>query len=531
MNVQQKKVASGSRSWFAEHRAAELVILCLILLVATGLRFGGLDRESVWIDEVFTVVRAEENGWRYLAREPASLLAYFGIIVGRTDYALRFPFAVAGILGVAVIYQVGRRLFGRTEGVISAFLLATAIYHIRWSQQIRYYSLVVLFSLLAIYFLNRAIRANRLADWGGFVIASTLNIQNHPSGFFVLASLGVWAGLILVWDEVEELRTSERPRAGSDGRGPSSLRSWLSRRVVRLILSVVAIAVLVLPAVVKAMDSVSLSGVPVRESYRTYTFEVSIAYFWAVLRGLTWDYCREGVISGTMLGLFSLGLGLCLYRRQWRQTLLTMSWVLVPILAIQLLVTRSILNFGAVRHFMFWLPMLLLLVSRGVVGLGRMIDSVLGLLKPIADLPRGLGANLVLLAVFLMSLRLYPMMYTQPQQTEWQEAAELIDEAHQPGDVVLINAGFNVQPFDWYAQSSHEELRRLPFPEETRFMDAERMDELSALVGDEERVWTVFSHHRAVDQAMIEDALSRTHRVILEREYRGIEILLFERKQ
>ncbi|MGD1991905.1 MAG: glycosyltransferase family 39 protein, partial [Anaerolineae bacterium] len=452
------------------HRTAEMVILCLMLLLTTALRFGGLARESVWIDEVFTVVRAEENGWGYLAREPASLLAYFGVLVGRIDYALRFPFAAAGILGVAVIYQVGRRLFGRTEGIISTFLLATAIYHIRWSQQIRYYSLVVLFSLLAIYFLNRAIRANRLADWGGFVIASTLNIQNHPSGFFVLGSLGVWAGLLLVWDEVKGLRTSENPGTGSEGRVPSSLQSWLSRRVVRLTLSVVAIAALVLPAVVKAMGTVSLSGDPVRESYRTYTFEVSTAYFWAVLRGLTWDYCREGVIAGSMLALFSLGLGLSIYRRQWRQALLATSWVFVPILAIQLLVTRSIVNFGAVRHFMFWLPMLLLFVSRGVVGLGRVIDSVLGLLKPIADLPRGLGTNLVLLAVFLMSLRLYPMMYTQPQQTQWQEAAELIDEEHQPGDVVLINAGFNVQPFDWYAQSSEEDLRRLPFPEETRFM-------------------------------------------------------------
>ena len=48
-------------------------------------------------------------------------------IFGETEFAARFFGALWGVLGILLVYYIGRRLFGRREGILSALILGTSI--------------------------------------------------------------------------------------------------------------------------------------------------------------------------------------------------------------------------------------------------------------------------------------------------------------------------------------------------------------------------------------------------------------------
>jgi len=48
-------------------------------------------------------------------------------LFGQNEFAVRFPSALAGLLGILLTYHIGRKIFGRREGLFSALVLGTSI--------------------------------------------------------------------------------------------------------------------------------------------------------------------------------------------------------------------------------------------------------------------------------------------------------------------------------------------------------------------------------------------------------------------
>ena len=59
----------------------------------------------------------------------------------------RFPSVCVGILAVALMAQVGRRLWGREAGLASALLLALSPFHVWFSRDAGFYALMALSSV------------------------------------------------------------------------------------------------------------------------------------------------------------------------------------------------------------------------------------------------------------------------------------------------------------------------------------------------------------------------------------------------
>src|SRR5918994_1114562 len=116
-----------------------LVALAAVMLLASVLRFYGLEIQSLRFDELET--------WRYAIKSPPGILEATGVngsdphppgyylfihywmrLAGDAEWALRLPSAVAGVLSVLVTFLLGRRLYSAREGLIAAlggvFLLA-----------------------------------------------------------------------------------------------------------------------------------------------------------------------------------------------------------------------------------------------------------------------------------------------------------------------------------------------------------------------------------------------------------------------
>lgn len=134
----------------------ELGLLAGITLLAALLRFYKLGEWSFWGDEAFTL-SGKEDGFNYsifrrsLAVDLIRLSTqYFGL----SEWSARLAPALIGILTVVVLYLLVRNLFGHRTALIASALLALSPWHLYWSQNARFYSLLLLFytlGLLAFY--------------------------------------------------------------------------------------------------------------------------------------------------------------------------------------------------------------------------------------------------------------------------------------------------------------------------------------------------------------------------------------------
>ena len=132
----------------------------VLLLIATGvaviLRFYRLGTWSLWGDEVFTLT-GKEDGFNFslLRRSLASdLIRATTSALGTSEWSARLVPAIIGVLSIPILYFMVRKLFGARVALFSAGLLAVSTWHIYWSQNARFYTLLLLFytlSMLAFY--------------------------------------------------------------------------------------------------------------------------------------------------------------------------------------------------------------------------------------------------------------------------------------------------------------------------------------------------------------------------------------------
>ena len=152
----------------------EYILSCAILLVAFALRVFRLDAQSMWWDEIITVFRSRLD-WagisaNILAR-PVHVPLYFVLMhfwqaIGTQEFVVRFFSVLWGVLGVALLYRVGRLVGGREVGLVSAALAAVSPFSIWFAQENRMYTLAPFLALGANFCLLRLLGGLRSKSLG-----------------------------------------------------------------------------------------------------------------------------------------------------------------------------------------------------------------------------------------------------------------------------------------------------------------------------------------------------------------------------
>ncbi|MFQ6016139.1 MAG: glycosyltransferase family 39 protein [Anaerolineae bacterium] len=155
--------------------------LCLILLLAFGLRVYLLGDKNVWWDEGWSVWVAKTD-LLTIAHRTANdvhpplyfwLLHYWMKLVGDEEYALRFLSVVWGTLAIPILYRLGKRLVNQQVGFIAALLFAVARLHLAWSQETRMHSMVTFLILVSFYLLVRLYTDQRIRTLLLYILATT----------------------------------------------------------------------------------------------------------------------------------------------------------------------------------------------------------------------------------------------------------------------------------------------------------------------------------------------------------------------
>ena len=438
------------RAWnLGDGQARRVYLLLAIIFLGLGLRLYRIDAFGWWDGEPHTILHSLHplmelpRVLRDFAAHPPLwyVVTHLFLYIGSNETLLRFPALLIGVLSIPVIYLLGEHLLGKAEGLLASFLLAISPVAIRWSQSVRMYSAMLLFSVLSLFFLLRALREGKAVFWAGFALSTLLSLYNHYFALFVLFSEVAYAGIV-IWEEHQSSREKEQRENEpgiffSPGRQASSLLATLF-----------LIVVCYLPWLPVMRANFFLRQAE-RESRAVSGFQLDLPFLKALFGDFSGTYGSGLILFGA---LFMIGLLTLLIRRRWRQLLLTLLWIGPPLLIVALIAPR---RFHA-KYILFVLPIYLLLISEGIVALGTEVKGrvegvhsgwlggLLGTSTAIICLVALSSLNLGLLHPYFLGESEPFEAATEPLEfgyrADWRGLLTHLEEGTQPGDFVLARS-------------------------------------------------------------------------------------------
>jgi hypothetical protein len=441
-------------------RTGFVVLVLLIVLLGTALRLYDLDADSLWVDEVKTVIVSRldfVSMLNFQAQEsvhpPLLYMAtrFFLALFGSSDFVVRLQATLLGSLSLLLTYKLGEMLWTRKEGLIGALLLAINAYHIRYSQEARHYALMVFLALLSLIFLLKALQSGRKRMWILFGLCAGLNIYTHYFAFLILASELLFAA----WVILEGWLVSQRERHHTNLQGTSTTGSGHGSVIsadtsppphspisvapaapspsMQAFSLVVILAVLVvsylpwLPFMHQQLIGryIEFEGLGEGTLPRT---ELSLAFFHDAFRAYTQV---DGALLLLFLALFALGLA----RSRSRHIVLFGLWIMVPFL-FPFMVRAS--HFFTYRYAIHLVPLFLLGMARGISVLTGWLT---GWLPKIKDHERWrLAVTSLLIASTFGAINVAPIRRSYALlKTDYRGVAGYLAQRLLPGDILVTD--------------------------------------------------------------------------------------------
>jgi mannosyltransferase len=152
-------------------------------------------KQSVWFDESYSIMLAKSSipdlfrltgvdahpPFYYL------LLKGWASIFGYSELALRALSALLASFSVGAMFMFIKKFFRLSAATVTLPLLVLAPFLVRYSFEVRMYSLVTLLVVLATYFLKLGLEQNRKKDWAIYALLITLGM------YTLYMSALVWA--------------------------------------------------------------------------------------------------------------------------------------------------------------------------------------------------------------------------------------------------------------------------------------------------------------------------------------------------
>lgn len=191
-------------------------MIYIFILIGFVLRLINIVKpEGLWNDEYVSWEIAStpfSNGfWHEILKQCHMPMYYFYLkpFANCSDTILRLTSAVPSVLAIPVMYCIGKE-FSKKTGYICAGITAILPFLVYYAQEVRFYSLLFLFSALSLLFTIRLIKGKNA--WFGYISSSVAILSTHILGgiyvsltfFYVLykrkkLSLEICIGAILAF--------------------------------------------------------------------------------------------------------------------------------------------------------------------------------------------------------------------------------------------------------------------------------------------------------------------------------------------
>lgn len=382
-------------------------MIILILISGLVLRLILLN-QSFWLDEAISALTAfkqfpyQWNGITGDFQPPFYyILLHFYMALGiRSEWFLRIPSVIFGVITIFIIYLFAKDLFNKRVALVSSLLLAISQFHIYYSQELRMYSLLCLLATAVMWLFYKR-------RWVWLVIMTILGFYTNYMFFLLLIPQFLWVLYLL-------------------SRNKKILKEWM--------LSLVISVLFFMPWFPNFLKQLSygrnlVTSIPQWQ-------DISSLPFWKLLPQVFLKFTLGrisfdnkilyGAVFAGLIILFGYILS-SLKSKINDKTLFVLNWFTGPLLGSVLM--SFFVPVSGVWRLIFLLPPFLILVG---ISLGNMRNWK--------------SIFLLILALNLISNILY-WTFPKYQRENWRKAAEYIDTTDNPV-VFTVNNGF--APYNWY---------------------------------------------------------------------------------
>lgn len=464
-------------SRFLKSRQA-LAISIGFTLVALAVRLIGLSLDSLWYDEVFSI-RVGRLAWGDIIRLSLSdvhsplyllLLNFWTGLFGETESAVRMFSVLFSVLTVFVIYHLALRLFNSRTAFFAALFITLSPFHVFYAQETRVYSLLTFVSATSVYFFVSWLKEDTRLSSVLYVISTAILLYTHLyAAFVVMAQVFYFALLFL--------------REG--GTFARRVRRWLILQLIT--------ASLFLPWAVVVWQQATRA----RQG-----FWISEPDWLAPFRTLL-EYCGSLWLTLLLLPLFIYGVKCCCEQNN-KETRYSPPH-LRAFLLLWLILTLTVPFFLSKLLTPFYLPKYTIAASLPFYLFAAWGLEQVGSVR--------WQAILVVLICVASGAELSRELTTLKRE-RWRDATYNIEQAAQPGDLVLFNSTGTYLGFDYYAKRKDLTTAIFPYsatdevsPSELTLLqrtlregfgslhppqtEQEMKDKLHKIVGTRRRVWLV----------------------------------------
>jgi mannosyltransferase len=484
-------------AWAPGSVAGRLVFVG-VLILAAWLRLHALTARSFWFDEGISVgiARLDWTGFAKLLWHRESNMALYYLLLrvwmvaGYSEFWIRTFSVVCGVAGVAAIYAVGCRMFNRSVGTMAALLLAMNAFHVKYSQEARSYTLLVLLvtlsSLLLVAAVDDATHARR--HWVAYAIISALAVYTHIFAVLVIAAHGV--SLLAL------------PRAAAPWRS-----FFASVRVILYLIWPIG------PAMVWAGAApVTWIPSPTASIIREAAKQMAGNFGWPLVAALT---------TACLLAIWQARRQPALSPQRWRYLML-LAWASAP--AAIVLAASPVRPLFLARYLIISLPAVMLLAAVGLAAL-RPLERA--------------AALIILLVLSALGTAAYYRQDMHPRD-DWRVASRYLLSHTQPGDVLVFYTAPGRAPFEYYRWLFHGDWQEpaVAYPSHVHGSDYRDFipQPLAEVVPDlpvgQRRVWLFLNQYQTPSGpdmgSQIMRAWLRNHyREIDDRIFEGLELVLY----
>ncbi|MEA3459968.1 MAG: glycosyltransferase family 39 protein, partial [Chloroflexota bacterium] len=465
------------------------IALNLAILLAFALRVYRLGDKNIWWDEglaIWAVRKGLVSVTLWTAGDVHPPL-YFWLLkpwvrlVGESEFAARFLSVIWGILAVALIYPLAKRLINQEVGALATCLLATSRFHIWWSQEMRMYILAAFLIFLSLYLFTR-LEGGERKMWLCYVLATT-------AALYAL----YLAALVILIESLLVLATK---------RSRSFLLKWICSQA--------AILLLFAPWLYLALTHARTWSVSA-----PFSFGKFLRLYWLVLPlGISTHIERYTWLALAFFVISTAGLIFLFLTKRREAGLLLLLCLALPPLAIHFIsLPRGFFYSPQVeaRYFLPFAPPFYILLACSVV-----------LLKKRSNLTAAM-VLVFILASFGWALREhYGGRYTRD---EFQTATRVISADARPDDAVLLVSGNRYPVFLYYYNREFEGQEKPAFyalPRHSSQIAEENVaSELEGIASSHPRLWL------ALADAPMQDPQGLVEKWLDERYAKPISIALY----
>lgn len=506
------RASEGAGQWLLTGRLVVALDLTAIGVVALAIRWLGLTRQSLWLDEAYSVFLSSHQLSTIIGFTAGSdahpplyyiLLHTWMVLFGSTPAAARGLSVVASVGATWALYAVARQIATRRIALLAATMMALSAFQVWYAQEARMYALVALTTLIGFAGLARALRGGGLWSWVLFSVGMTSAFYLDYSAMYGMVGVVVWFLVV------------GRKRPGV------SLPFLLS------VGGVVLAYLPWLPSLVEQIRGVSGLVAWIGGSSGTGVINVLTDFFF--------NLSNLSQPTTTLLGYIAIALSLgatafALWapRRQAAYPLLA-YWVCCP-LALGLLSEFFGHPITIARTMMLVQPELFLLLALAVDALASRWARSRAARVQLAV------AGLLLLALLAGNVATLTRANTTTVKEDWSGAATYVASREQPGDLILFNAYFTQMPFDYYYHQRPQGKESLAAERGYQLQETLLYSNLAqagqGLTSASElqgygRVWLIVSHAPSGDAAIPAD-LSAHYQLISKHDMVGVTVLLFQ---